>query len=149
MAQQVLALCLQEGRIGDKLWPEWLPLPGLLGDSAGVVVEYLVAQGFVQREDGMLFIGPEAERRFGMRHFMGLMATFTAPPEFTVLHGRGEIGRTDRNALAMPEAAAAALRSASTAVPFPAGEFLPGADSRRALPVARQFLRLGALAIAS
>ena len=43
----------------------------------------------------MLFIGPEAERRFGMRHFMGLMAVFTAPPEFTVLHGREEIGRTD------------------------------------------------------
>ncbi len=43
----------------------------------------------------MLFIGPEAERQFGMRHFMGLMAVFTAPPEFTVLHGREEIGRTD------------------------------------------------------
>jgi hypothetical protein len=53
------------------------------------------------------------------------------------------------NTLAMPPAAAAALRSASTAVPFPAGEFLPGADSRRALPVARQLLRLGALRIAS
>ena len=43
----------------------------------------------------MLFIGPEAERRFGHRHFMGLMAVFTAPPEFTVLHGREEIGRID------------------------------------------------------
>jgi len=53
------------------------------------------------------------------------------------------------NTVAMPQAAAAALRSASTAVPFPAGEFLPGADSRRALPVARQLLRLGALRIAS
>jgi hypothetical protein len=53
------------------------------------------------------------------------------------------------NTLAMPQAAAAALRSASTTVPFPAGEFLPGADPRRALPVARQLLRLGALRIAS
>jgi hypothetical protein len=53
------------------------------------------------------------------------------------------------NTVTMPEAAAAALRSASTAVPFPAGEFLPGADSRRALPAARQFLRLGALRIAN
>jgi hypothetical protein len=52
------------------------------------------------------------------------------------------------NTLAMPQAAAAALRAASTSVPFPAGEFPPGADSRRALPVARQFLRLGALRIA-
>ena len=49
----------------------------------------------MDREDGMLFIGPEAERRFGQRHFMGLMAVFTAPPEFTVLHGRNEIGRVD------------------------------------------------------
>jgi quercetin dioxygenase-like cupin family protein len=53
------------------------------------------------------------------------------------------------NTVAMPEAAAAALRSASTAVPFPAGEFLADGDSRRALPVARQLLRLGALRIAS
>jgi len=52
------------------------------------------------------------------------------------------------NTLAMPQAAAAALRSASTSVPFPAGEFLPGADFRRALPVARQLLRLGALTVA-
>jgi quercetin dioxygenase-like cupin family protein len=50
------------------------------------------------------------------------------------------------NTVTMPEAAAAALRSASTAVPFPAGQFLPGADSSRSLPVARQLLRLGALA---
>ena len=49
----------------------------------------------MERDDGMLFIGPQAERRFGMRHFMGLMAVFTAPPEFTVLHGREEIGRVD------------------------------------------------------
>ena len=53
------------------------------------------------------------------------------------------------NTVAVPEAAAAALRSASTAVPFLAGEFLPGADSRRSLPAARQLLRLGALRIAS
>jgi ATP-dependent helicase Lhr and Lhr-like helicase len=56
------------------------------------------------REDntdgGMLFIGPEAERRFGHRHFMNLMAVFTAPPEFTVLHGRDEIGRVDPSLLA-------------------------------------------------
>jgi hypothetical protein len=42
----------------------------------------------------MLFIGPEAERKFGRRHFMGLMVVFAAPPEFTMLHGREEIGRT-------------------------------------------------------
>ena len=94
VAQQVLALCLQEGRVGERLWQEWLPLPALTA-SAGPIAEYLAEHGFVEREDGMLFIGPEAELKFGRRHFMGLMAVFTAPPEFTVLHGRDEIGRTD------------------------------------------------------
>ena len=94
VAQQLLALCLQEKRIGDKLWQDWLPLPDLTV-SAQPITNYLIEQGFVDREDGMLFIGPEAERRFGRRHFMGLMAVFTAPPEFTVLHGRNEIGRID------------------------------------------------------
>ena len=94
VAQQLLALCLQEGRVGEKLWQQWLPLPPLRV-SAAPIAEFLAEQGFVEREDGMLFIGPEAERKFGRRHFMGLMAVFTAPPEFTVLHGREEIGRTD------------------------------------------------------
>jgi len=94
VAQQLLALCLQEKRIGDKLWQDWLPLPDLT-ISAQPITNYLIEQGFINREDGMLFIGPEAERRFGRRHFMGLMAVFTAPPEFTVLHGRDELGRID------------------------------------------------------
>jgi ATP-dependent Lhr-like helicase len=94
VAQQLLALCLQESRVGENLWQEWLPVPALT-ESALPITDYLIEQGFVQREDGMLFIGPEAERKFGRRHFMGLMAVFTAPPEFTVLHGRDEIGRTD------------------------------------------------------
>jgi ATP-dependent helicase Lhr and Lhr-like helicase len=94
VAQQLLALCLQEKRIGEQLWQDWLPLPDLVV-SALPITSYLIDQGFVDREDGMLFIGPEAERRFGRRHFMGLMAVFTAPPEFTVLQGRNEIGRVD------------------------------------------------------
>ncbi|SPT57629.1 hypothetical protein [Actinomadura madurae] len=43
----------------------------------------------------MLFIGPEAERRFGRIHFRDLTAVFTAAPEFTVLSGRTEVGRAD------------------------------------------------------
>jgi ATP-dependent Lhr-like helicase len=94
VAQQLLALCLQEGRIGENTWQEWSSLPEL-AVSAQPIASHLVSQGFLDRDNGMLFIGPEAEQRFGRRHFMNLMAVFTAPPEFTVLHGRNEIGRTD------------------------------------------------------
>lgn len=38
---------------------------------------------------------PQAEAKFGHRHFMGMTAVFTAPPQFTMLSGRQEIGRTD------------------------------------------------------
>jgi ATP-dependent helicase Lhr and Lhr-like helicase len=98
-AQQLLALCLQEGQVGERTWQEWVPVPALTADARQITA-YLLEQGFLNADGGMLFVGPEAERRFGRRHFMGLMAVFTAPPEFTVLHGRDEIGRVDPSLLA-------------------------------------------------
>ncbi len=95
VAQQLLAVCLQEHRVGDKLWPEWWNGLGPFGRGSEPIVRHLVEQGYLDRDGGMLFIGPESERRFGFRHFMNLTAVFTAAPEFTVLSGRTEIGRTD------------------------------------------------------
>ncbi|MGC0373518.1 hypothetical protein RKD28_001034 [Streptomyces sp. SAI-229] len=46
-----------------------------------------------------LGVGPEAERRFGKRHFIELTASFTAPPQFTVVSGRTETDRTDPSVL--------------------------------------------------
>ena len=60
VAQQLLALCLQEKRIGERLWEDWLALPELT-ISARPIANYLIEQGFVDREDAMLFIGPEAD----------------------------------------------------------------------------------------
>jgi len=95
VAQQLLALCLQEHRIGSQLWAqEWNGLAPF-DRSAGPILRYLVEQGFIDRDGELLFIGPAAEQRFGHRHFMGMTAVFTAPPQFTVLSGRQEIGRTD------------------------------------------------------
>ncbi|WP_165984580.1 DEAD/DEAH box helicase [Streptomyces sp. YIM 98790] len=100
VAQQLLALCLQEHRVGDALWAEWWHgLSPFEPRTAAPVVRHLVEQGYLDRDGDLLFIGPEAERRFGHRHFMNLTAVFTAPPEFTVLNGRTEIGRTDPDLL--------------------------------------------------
>lgn len=99
VAQQLLALCLQEHRVGENLWQEWWNGLGPFGPTAAPVVRHLVAEGYLERDGGHFFIGPEAERRYGRRHFMELMAVFTAAPEFTVLSGRNEIGRTDPDLL--------------------------------------------------
>jgi len=94
-AQQMLALCLQEHRVGDRLWQEWWGGLGPFGPSAEPIVRHLVEEGYLERDGELLFVGPEAEQRFGYRHFMDLTAVFTAAPEFTVLSGRTEIGTTD------------------------------------------------------
>jgi ATP-dependent helicase Lhr and Lhr-like helicase len=95
VAQQLLALCLQEHRIGSRLWVEaWNGLAPF-DRSAEPILRYLVEQGFVDQDGELLFVGPSAEQRFGYRHFAGMTAVFTAPPQFTVLAGRQEVGRTD------------------------------------------------------
>ena len=95
VAQQLLALCLQEHRIGSRLWIEaWNGLAPF-DRSAEPILRYLVDQGFVDQDGELLFVGPSAEQRFGHRHFAGMTAVFTAPPQFTVLAGRQEVGRTD------------------------------------------------------
>ena len=95
VAQQLLALCLQEHRIGSRLWTEaWNGLAPF-DRSAEPILRYLVEHGFIDQEGKLLFVGPSAEQRFDHRHFMGMTAVFTAPPQFTVLAGRQEVGRTD------------------------------------------------------
>ncbi len=99
VAQQLLAVILQQQRVGDRLWPvQWNGLAPF-DASAKPILRHLVAQGFLDEDDGLLFIGPEAERRFGRRHFIELTASFTAPPQFTVLAGRTEIGQMDPSVL--------------------------------------------------
>ncbi|WP_233558734.1 hypothetical protein [Micromonospora radicis] len=58
--------------------------------SAQPIVRHLGEQGYLDSDGGLLFVGLEADRRFGRRHFTELTAVFTGPPEFTVLHGRTE-----------------------------------------------------------
>ncbi|MEV6102724.1 DEAD/DEAH box helicase [Nocardia sp. NPDC051981] len=99
VAQQLLAVTLQHGTLGDRIWSrEWNGLHPF-DRSAEPILHHLTCQGFLDDDQGLLFIGPEAEKRFGRRHFLELTASFTAPPQFTVLAGRQEIGQTDTSVL--------------------------------------------------
>lgn len=99
VAQQLLAVTLQQHKLGDHLWDrEWNGLAPF-DRSATPILRHLTEEGFLDTDGGLLFVGPEAERRFGKRHFIELTASFTAPPQFTVLSGRTEIGRTDPSVL--------------------------------------------------
>lgn len=99
VAQQLLALALQEKTIGLQTWPEWWHGIGPMAGDGPQILDYLVAEGFLDVDGGLAFIGPTAEHRFGRRHFMDLMAVFTAAPEFTVIAGRDEVGSVGDDAL--------------------------------------------------
>ncbi|MFE3449923.1 DEAD/DEAH box helicase [Nonomuraea sp. NPDC059194] len=99
VGQQLLAVTLQQLKIGDQLWAEeWNGLAPF-DRSAAPILNHLLDEGYLNEDSGLLFIGLEAEKRFGRRHFIELTASFTAPPQFTVLSGRQEIGQTDTSVL--------------------------------------------------
>ena len=99
VAQQILALTLQEHRFGDRLWADQWNGLAPFDRSAEPILRHLIREGFIDSDGGLLFVGPEAEKRFGRRHFIELTASFTAPPQFTVLSERSEIGRSDPSVL--------------------------------------------------
>ncbi|WP_410869982.1 DEAD/DEAH box helicase [Nocardia sp. A7] len=100
VAQQFLALCLQEGKLTfDSASRWWGSLPIFDDDAAGIL-DNLRRAGFLVRDGDYLIIGPEAERRFGHRYFSDLTAVFSAPPEFIVLAGNDEIGTVGTDLLA-------------------------------------------------
>lgn len=91
-----MGLALQEGQVGSHEWQDWfgsLELADTVDWS--VIQQWLVDQQVLDEDTGMLFIGPEAHRRYGGLNFRDLMAVFTADPQITILHGQQEIGLVD------------------------------------------------------
>jgi len=97
LAQQLLALSLQESGIGKRTWTEWIP--GLLSGSeispeeADALARYMLSEGVLFEDGGVLGMGTEGEGRYGLKNFLELFSIFTSPPLFTVFHGRTEIGQ--------------------------------------------------------
>jgi ATP-dependent Lhr-like helicase len=95
-AQQLLGLTLQERRVGANTWQEWFSGLGLTSPVEWqVIAAWLVETGHLDSDQGMLFMGPEAVRKYGGIHYRDLMAVFTADPQVVILHGREEIGSVD------------------------------------------------------
>jgi ATP-dependent Lhr-like helicase len=105
LAQQVLALVLQEGAIARSRWAE---IVGRLPVFAEVVESGLgerILDHLLKHEmlfddgQGIISIGPAGEKSYGYRHFLDLTSAFTANPLFVVRHGSKEIGSLDPIAL--------------------------------------------------
>jgi ATP-dependent helicase Lhr and Lhr-like helicase len=97
LGQQFLALLIQEGGLGRYTWSDWLGRPVILGADVAEVepslVAHLLERGVVAEDNGLVWLGPEGERRFGRRSFLDLMAVFSEAPLLKVLHGRNHLGQ--------------------------------------------------------
>lgn len=103
VAQQILGVVLQYRAVTRDDISGALAgfVPWTAGD-ADDVLDHMLAKQFLVEDGDLLLVGPQAERRYGGMHFRDVMAVFTAAPQFTVLHGRVEIGTLDPMVLRGP-----------------------------------------------
>lgn len=107
LAQQVMALSLQEPGMSVSKWKGWLGSPHVFGedvlDSASEAVEFMLNNNILFEDEGRMSMGDKGEETFGRRHFMALMSAFTSEPVFHVRAGRSEIGLVPDIALEVAE----------------------------------------------
>jgi ATP-dependent Lhr-like helicase len=99
LAQQLMALALQEHGIGRRDWLRWLSkVPAfarLSTDRIDALVRWMLQRQILWDEQGILWLGRTGEETYGRRNFMALFSVFTSPPLFSVRHGSHELGSVD------------------------------------------------------
>lgn len=101
LAQQLMALVLQESGIGRLDWFDWIRgVPGfssMYDERVAQMLSSMLDREILWDDSGILGMGQEGEETFGRRNFMELFSVFMSPPLFTILQGRQEIGYVDQS----------------------------------------------------
>ncbi|MBI2569076.1 MAG: DEAD/DEAH box helicase [Candidatus Schekmanbacteria bacterium] len=105
LAQQIMALALQEGGLGKAAVWEWLGgMPGFAAMPAehrAATLQHMLEARLLSAEDGLLWLGARGEESFGRRSFMQLFAVFSSPPLVSVRYGQKMLGAVDVATFAM------------------------------------------------
>lgn len=96
LAQQLMALILQERGVGRSQWFSWVDaVPAfneMPAERIDALIDYMIAKLILWSDDGIIAFAPEGESIFGRRNFMDILSVFTSPPLFRVLSGQKELG---------------------------------------------------------
>ena len=96
LAQQLMALVLQEQGVGQSQWLSWIgQVPGfaqMSPERIAELVEHMLTSQVLWSDHGILSFAAHGERTFGRQNFLDLLSVFTTPPLFTVLYGQKELG---------------------------------------------------------
>lgn len=99
LAQQLMALTLQESGIGRIDWFKWIAgVPGFAAippDQIDQLVNSMLQREILWEDSGIIAMGREGEDTYGRRNFLELFSVFMSPPLFSILHGRQELGYVD------------------------------------------------------
>lgn len=99
LAQQLMALTLQESGIGRGEWLKWVEgVPGFAAippEQIEQLVSSMLQRDILWEEAGILAMGQEGESTYGRKNFLELFSVFMSPPLFSILHGRQELGYVD------------------------------------------------------
>lgn len=96
LAQQLMALVLQERGVGRRAFVEWLAdvpaFAAMPSEQIEALVDHLVRTGTLFEDAGILSFGPEGEAEYGRKNFLEVLSVFTSPPLFRVISGQKELG---------------------------------------------------------
>jgi ATP-dependent Lhr-like helicase len=111
LAQQLMALTLQEGGVPIADWWSWVSgaeaFRETSEDDRAQLLAHMLSEQILHLADGRLSLGELGERVYGRKNFEALYAVFEAPPLLKVLWGPDEIGSVDAFFMqSMPEGAA-------------------------------------------
>ncbi len=114
LAQQLMALVLQESGIGRSRWLRWIEnVPAfakMSREEIANLVATMLSKDILWEDSGILGFAKEGEAKFGRKNFLDLLSVFTTPPMFLVMYGNKELGsvhessfyRNDRTAGILP-----------------------------------------------
>jgi ATP-dependent helicase Lhr and Lhr-like helicase len=97
LAQQLMALSLQEGGIGRATWRDWIGSVSAFAqvspDEITAIIQHIVCKGILFEEEGILAMGHAGEQQFSYRNFLEFFSVFSSPPLVRVFCGQSEIGQ--------------------------------------------------------
>ena len=99
LAQQLMALSVQEFGVGTSDWWSWVSGTSAYSDISAKerqsLVQHMIEEDILHKADERLFLGGYGEKHYGRKNFAPLYAVFEAPPQITVFCGKDEIGQLD------------------------------------------------------
>jgi ATP-dependent Lhr-like helicase len=103
LAQQMMALCLQENGVPVSDWWAWVAgaasFAAVTARERELLLGRMLGEGILMETGGRLILGSRGEALYGRKNFEALYGVFEAPPLLSVRWAQREVGSVDAHFL--------------------------------------------------